>query len=82
MLVNILQKLIYSPPLCTRVMRILSRNPALAKLLVGVTGDYISAETVVSMKFLLKLVSGAILPQEKDPLSRRIRLKSVMRDLR
>lgn len=72
MLVNILQKLIYNPPLCTRVMRILSRNPALAKLLVGVTGDYIPAETVVSMKFLLKLVSGAILPQEKDPSARRI----------
>ena len=80
MLVNILQKLIYNPPLCTRVMRILSRNPALAKLLVGVTGDYIPAETVVSMKFLLKLVSGAILPQEKDLSTRRIRLQSVLRD--
>tara|TARA_B100000315_G_scaffold258930_1_gene312820 strand:+ start:1862 stop:3136 length:1275 start_codon:yes stop_codon:yes gene_type:complete len=80
MLVNILQKLIYNPPLCTRVLKILSRNPALAKLLVGVTGDYIPAKKVVSVKFLLRLVSGAILPQEKDPLAQRIQLQSVLRD--
>lgn len=63
LLSKILQKLIYNPPLCRWVVKTLSRNPSLAKLLVGVMGDYFPAETVVSMKYLMRLISAAILPK-------------------
>ena len=58
MLSKILQRLIYNPPLCKFVTRRLAENPQLAETLVGVIGDYLPAEKVVSLKFMMRLVAG------------------------
>ncbi len=60
LLSKILQRLIYSPALCNRVIEILARNPEQAATLVGVIGDYIPADKVVSFKFLGRLLAGAM----------------------
>lgn len=56
LLSRILQGLIYNRPFCNRVMKSLSTNRVLAETLVGVIGDILPAEKVVSMKFLLQLL--------------------------
>lgn len=55
---RILQKLIYNPPLCKLVTKMLGENPQLAETLVGVIGDYLPAEKVVSFNFLMKMLAG------------------------
>lgn len=57
LLSKILQYLIYNPPLCNRVIQTLARNPDQAATLVGVIGDYIPANKVVSPRFLGQLLS-------------------------
>lgn len=56
LLSRILQKLIYNRFFCDRVVRALKRNPDLAETLVGVIGDLLPAQRVVSSKFLLRLM--------------------------
>jgi geranylgeranyl reductase family protein len=57
---KILQYLIYNPTLCNRVIQTLARNPDQAATLVGVIGDYIPADKVVSIKFLGRLLIRAL----------------------
>jgi geranylgeranyl reductase family protein len=57
LLSQIFQRLIYCPPLCNRVIKILAENPEQAATVVGVIGDYISAEQVVSFRFLGRMIS-------------------------
>ena len=59
LLSKIFQRLIYSPTLCNRVIQILAKNPDQASILVGVIGDYIPADKVVSLRFLGRLLSNA-----------------------
>jgi len=56
LLSKIFQRLIYNPPLCNWVIQTLAGNPDLAATLVGVIGDYIPAEKVVSLRFLGRLL--------------------------
>jgi geranylgeranyl reductase family protein len=56
LLSKIFQLLIYNPILCNRVIQILARNPEQAATLVGVIGDYIPADKVVSLRFLARLL--------------------------
>ena len=58
LLSRIFQGLIYNRPFCNRVMKSLSTNRVLAETLVGVIGDILPAEKVVSLKFLLQLFVG------------------------
>jgi len=58
LLSKILQRLIYTPSLCIRVVRTLAQQRELAALLVGVIGDYVPAGQVVSLKYLTQLLSG------------------------
>ena len=58
LLSRIFQKLIYSRFFCDRVVRALQRKPELAEILVGVIGDLSPAQTAVSLKFLLRLMSA------------------------
>jgi len=51
-----LQKLIYRPFLCDSMVSALSRRPDLAQSLVGVIGDYLAPEEVVSVAYLRKLL--------------------------
>jgi len=51
-----LQKLIYRPFLCDSMVSALSRRPDLAQSLVGVIGDYLPPEEVVSFHYLRKLL--------------------------
>lgn len=57
---RILQRLIYNPSLCNRVVDTLAQNPALAKTLIGVIGDYIPAKKVVSLDYLFKLLGAMV----------------------
>jgi flavin-dependent dehydrogenase len=59
LLSKILQRLIYSPPLCNWVIQTLAKNPDQAAILVGVIGDYIPADKVVSIKYLGRLLARA-----------------------
>jgi len=59
LLSKIFQRLIYNPPICNRVIQILAGNPDLSATLVGVIGDYIPAEKVVSLRFLGRLLARA-----------------------
>ncbi len=59
LLSKILQYLIYNPPLCNRVIQTLARNPDQAATLVGVIGDYIPADKVVSLKFFGRLLANS-----------------------
>ncbi|MZH03794.1 MAG: NAD(P)/FAD-dependent oxidoreductase [Nitrospinae bacterium] len=56
LLSRILQKLIYNPFFCDRVVNRLNADRNLAETLVGVIGDMLPAETVVSFKFLFQLI--------------------------
>jgi menaquinone-9 beta-reductase len=67
LLSKILQRLIYSRPLCNRVIRTLARNPDQAATLVGVIGDYIPADKVMSFRFLWRLLKGATGSSTKIP---------------
>jgi menaquinone-9 beta-reductase len=58
LLSRIIQKLIYSRFFCDRVVRALQRKPELAETLVGVIGDLSPAQTAVSFKFLMRLLSA------------------------
>ncbi|MBC8282842.1 MAG: NAD(P)/FAD-dependent oxidoreductase [Nitrospinae bacterium] len=58
LLSRILQKLIYSPFFCDRVVRVLKERHDLTETLVGVIGDLIPAERVVSFRFLSQLVGA------------------------
>jgi menaquinone-9 beta-reductase len=58
LLSRVLQWLIYNRPFCNGVMKRLSTNRVLAETLVGVIGDVLPAKKVVSMKFLLRLLTG------------------------
>jgi len=58
LLSRLFQKLIYSRFFCDRVVRALQRKPELAEILVGVIGDLSPAQTAVSFKFLLRLMSA------------------------
>ena len=60
LLSRVLQWLIYNRPFCNRVMKILSSNQGLAETLVGVIGDILPAEKVVSLRFLSKLLVGTL----------------------
>ncbi len=65
LLSRILQGLIYNQPLCNQVVKSLSTNQVLAETLVGVIGDILPAEKVVSVKFLLQLLVGTFRGHEK-----------------
>jgi len=60
---RVLQNLIYRPRWCDGVVSLLRRNPQMAQTLVGVIGDYVPADRVVSWRFLLEWVWGAISPK-------------------
>jgi flavin-dependent dehydrogenase len=60
---RILQNLIYRPRWCDGVVTLLRRNPQMSQTLVGVIGDYLPADRVVSWRFLLEGVWGAISPK-------------------
>jgi len=60
LLSRVLQWLIYNRSFCNRVMKSLSTNQVLAETLVGVIGDILPAEKVVSMRFLSKLLVGTL----------------------
>lgn len=57
---RILQKFIYRRRWCDGVVALLRRNPQMAQTLVGVIGDYFPADRVVSWRFLLEGIRGAI----------------------
>jgi flavin-dependent dehydrogenase len=59
---RILQKLIYRRRWCDGVVALLRRNPQMAQTLVGVIGDYLPADRVVSWRFLLEGIRGAVSP--------------------
>ncbi len=63
---KILQVLIYNPVLCDHVLRVLTKNPYLAKTLVGVIGDYIPADRVISFKFLYSFLKSFLFKQHKE----------------
>jgi hypothetical protein len=73
LLSRILQRLIYSPSLCIRVVKTLARQQELAGLLVGVIGDYVPAGQVVSFGYLMRLLSGWLAggsaPSPSDPVA-------------
>lgn len=62
---QLLQYLIYSPKLCSQVVRVLSANPRLAGQLVGVIGDYLPARQVMSVSFLIKFLKGIVIPESE-----------------
>jgi flavin-dependent dehydrogenase len=57
---RILQKIIYSPVVARRVVAALERRSDLAQTLVGVIGDYLPADEVLSLNFLSKLLFSAM----------------------
>ena len=59
---RLLQQIIYRRGLCHAVVALLRRNPQWAQTLVGVIGDYIPAERVVSWKFLVAGLRGLFSP--------------------
>ena len=63
LLSRILQKIIYNQFFCDQVVRVLKEKRELAEILVGVIGDLVPAERVVSFKFLSQLV-GAYLREK------------------
>ena len=60
---RILQNFIYRRRWCDGVVALLRRNPRMAQTLVGVIGDYFPADRVVSWRFLLEGIRGAIYPK-------------------
>ena len=66
LLSRILQWLIYNRPFCNQVMKSLSADQVLAETLVGVIGDILPADKVVSLRFLSRLLVG-ILKRNETP---------------
>ncbi len=62
---RILQKMIYRPGWCDGAVALLRRNPHMAQTLVGVIGDYLPAERVVSGRFLVEGIRGALFPKSQ-----------------
>jgi flavin-dependent dehydrogenase len=62
---RILQSLIYRRRWCGAVVALLRRNPHMAQTLVGVIGDYLPADRVVSWRFLVEGITSALFPQPK-----------------
>lgn len=60
---------IASPPLMNLAARALARRGELANLLVGVTGDFVPARTVLAPQFALRLLAAALLPERKPVAS-------------
>ena len=67
LLSRVLQWLIYNRPFCNGVMKRLSTNRVLAETLVGVIGDILPAKKVVSMKFLLRLLTATRRQRDAGP---------------
>ncbi|HEX6942004.1 MAG TPA: NAD(P)/FAD-dependent oxidoreductase [Gemmatimonadaceae bacterium] len=61
---------IASPSLINLAARALARRGDLADLLVGVTGDFVPARTVLTPQFALRLLAAALLPERKPVASR------------
>ena len=57
---KVLQRLIYKPYLCNRVVETLATQKELSSLLVGVIGDYLPANKVVCFQYLLRLLGGML----------------------
>jgi len=55
---KILQRLIYSPSLCVRVVETLANQEELSSMLVGVIGDYIPANQVVCFEYFFRMLDG------------------------
>ena len=66
---KVLQRLIYRPSLCNRVVETLAAQKELSSLLVGVIGDYMPANKVVCFQYLLRLLCG-MLKQRQPSLLR------------
>ena len=60
LLSRILQKIIYNPFFCDKVVKILREKRDLSEILVGVIGDLVPAERVVSFKFLSQLAGVSL----------------------
>ena len=60
---KILQRLIYRPSLCARVVETLANEKELAGLLIGVIGDYIPASRVVCFEYFLRMCGGLLRSQ-------------------
>ena len=60
---KLLQRLIYSPFCCDRVIKMFAIQKELSSLLVGVIGDYIPAERVVCCDYFMRILSGLIKQQ-------------------
>ena len=63
LLSRILQKIIYNQFFCDKVVKILREKRDLSETLVGVIGDLVPAERVVSLRFLSQLVG--VFPRKK-----------------
>ena len=63
MLSKLLQRLIYSPFCCDRVIKMFAIQKELSSLLVGVIGDYIPAERVVCCDYFMRILGGLIKQQ-------------------
>ena len=57
---RVLQRLIYKPYLCNRVVETLATQKELSSLLVGVIGDYMPANKVVCFQYLLRFLGGML----------------------
>ena len=57
---RILQKIIYNQFFCDKVVKILREKRDLSETLVGVIGDLVPAERVVSFKFLSQLAGVSL----------------------
>jgi len=66
LLSKVLQLLIYKPSLCNRVVESLASQKELSSLLVGVIGDYIPANKVVCVQYILRLLCGIL--KQRQPL--------------
>lgn len=69
LLSKILQRLIYNRRLCNRVIRTLAKNPDQASTLVGVIGDYIPTDKVMSFRFLWRLLRNVGKLSAKVPVA-------------
>ena len=67
LLSRILQKLIYNQFFCDKVVRILKEKRELADILVGVIGDLVPGEKVISLRFLSQLLG--VCPREKSKVN-------------
>jgi len=66
---KVLQRLIYSPSMCVRIVEMLANQKELSSILVGAIGDYIPANQVVCFKYLLRMLGGLVRSQSLLPKS-------------